>query len=494
MPSHRPRDRSAVVRRAKKSSSSPRNEAPMRAGVLGPLNFSSASRSSSSLPSNISPFDVTSFTTDHHQQSWLPTPPPQTPLAPTSINKNSEDSNSLSEDFVLYPTSPARPQPRPRDSRAPALVNTTHRPSALQPFLAQNQARRHSFTLQLQRHLQQQQLSGSPVQDPRLARLASQQSTPSSSYRSPNALKRHPASVPSNSPHPNRPPVPYFNTGLAVNQQQKHYSRAYPRIMSTPNIQQGISVSDDLFHSHMANPAPTDYDFDYDALLGLSSTDFMEGAKSPHPFAFDQLPLGSEAGVELVTDAPTGTISPKDLMMDSSLPPSTSFTDLSTPSFDSPGNFSQNPSPMFTDVDLVSGHEAWSPLFHDSDAVNAFDAALAEPKYTQTAAPVAPLSPAPMKRTASATTKQSSATRPSSVAGVNARTRKPLSPVTFDESDPVAAKRARNTEAARKSRARKMERQAGSERRIAELEELLAARDQEIEYLKSKLQAQESYQ
>jgi hypothetical protein len=263
--------------------------------------------------------------------------------------------------------------------------------------------------------------------------------------------------------------------------------------MSTPNISQG-TVAADFFPEPLADPAPADYDFDYDALLGLSSADFMEAAKSPHPFAVDQFPA------ELVSDAPTGTISPKDLMMDSSVPPSTSFTDLSTPSFDSPGNFSQNPSPMFTDVDLVSGHEAWSPLFHDSDAVNAFDAALTESKYPQSVATVAvPASPAPMKRTASAATKQSSpdsasATRHSSVAGVNARSRKPLSPIQFDESDPVAAKRARNTEAARKSRARKMERQAVSERRIAELEEILAERDQEISYLKSKLQAQESYQ
>ncbi|KAJ5929415.1 hypothetical protein N7454_006365, partial [Penicillium verhagenii] len=41
--------------------------------VLGPLNFSIASRSSSSQTSTPS-FDFTSFTTDNFQQPWLPAP------------------------------------------------------------------------------------------------------------------------------------------------------------------------------------------------------------------------------------------------------------------------------------------------------------------------------------------------------------------------------------------------------------------------------------
>ena len=48
--------------------------------------------------------------------------------------------------------------------------------------------------------------------------------------------------------------------------------------------------------------------------------------------------------------------------------------------------------------------------------------------------------------------------RPSTVAGVNARKRdKPLPPIVVNENDTIALKRARNTAAARKSRAKKVE-------------------------------------
>jgi hypothetical protein len=54
---------------------------------------------------------------------------------------------------------------------------------------------------------------------------------------------------------------------------------------------------------------------------------------------------------------------------------------------------------------------------------------------------------------------------------VNARKRdKPLPPIVVDESDAVALKRARNTAAARKSRAKKVNEREDMEGRIAELE------------------------
>jgi hypothetical protein len=71
------------------------------------------------------------------------------------------------------------------------------------------------------------------------------------------------------------------------------------------------------------------------------------------------------------------------------------------------------------------------------------------------------------------------------VAGVNARQRKPLPPIKFDSADPAAMKRARNTEAARKSRARKLERQGEMERRIEELERMLEESKQREEYWRS---------
>ena len=228
-----------------------------------------------------------------------------------------------------------------------------------------------------------------------------------------------------------------------------------------------------------------------------------------HPFGddFDVTMLAqqqfSTAGLGPVPDstagAPLGTISPKDLMMDASAPPSATFTDLSTPpSFESPGYFSQDTSPMFTELEFPAGHEQWDPLFptNDTDAFSAaFDstamevaAAMPPPKASLPPVPPSPVvnapsSPAPQP--APSPSSRASSAKPSSVAGVNARQRKPLPVIKYDSSDPVAVKRARNTEAARKSRARKLQRQDELERRIAELEKSLEESQKREAYWKT---------
>ncbi|KAJ5354285.1 hypothetical protein N7541_006849 [Penicillium brevicompactum] len=454
---------------------------PSEPPVPGPLNFSIASRSSSSSPNNFAPIDFTSFTTDYQPQTWLPSPPHPQPLASNQNNNNSN--NSVHEDFVLYPSTP-HPQPRLR-----VPVKATHRPSALQPFLAQNNPRRHSFNLQLQRQLQQ--LYSSP-QDPRVTQLAR-----SPSYWSHPTLKHsRPPTTPvlSDSPNTNRPPVPTFNG----QQNQISNTQPYRRVMSAPNfaMEGNLPYVSPYASDLIANPAPAD-------LFGLNSGIPSAGfpADMDSPLTFDAL---DEAG--LVPTGPPGTISPRDLMMDTSVPPSGTFTDLSTPSFESPGNFSQNASPMFTDMDLV-GHEEWPSLFDGASDMNAFDlanldsldvaAALQqEPKKPVLKVETAPRSPLkrPASSMASSPIPATGGVKHSSISGVSARSRKNLSPVDFDPSDPVAAKRARNTEAARKSRAKKMERQADSERRIEELNDIIAARDAEIAKLKAQLQIQNNYQ
>lgn len=454
-------------------SSLPPSEPP-----FGPLNFSIASRSSSS-PNNFTPIDLKSFNTDYHQQPWLPSPQPPQPLA-SNQNNNSKNNNSALEDFVLYPSATPHPQPR---SRVP--VNSTHRPSALQPFLAQNNPRRHSFSLQLQRHLQQQ-YSGSPVPDPRVTQLArspSYWSRPTFTHNRSNT-----ASVPSNSPNTNRPPIPLFNG----QQNHKNNTQTYRRVMSTPNFMEGnLSYTSPSPSDYVANAMPA-HEVD---LFGLPSADFSAGMES---LSFDDIGLANDFSEGL-----PGTISPKDLMMDASVPPSGTFTDLSTPSFESPGNFSQNTSPMFADMDIV-GHEDWPSLFdQSSDALNAFDlatlnAAAPFPSGEKTnpamPIPMSPASPRAKRSMVSPPVPASGAVKHSSVSGVNSRARKNLSPIEFDPKDPIAAKRARNTEAARKSRAKKMERQATSERRIEDLQKIIAERDAEIAKLKAQLQIQNTYQ
>ncbi|KAF9895443.1 hypothetical protein FE257_000349 [Aspergillus nanangensis] len=461
---------------------------PPAAGWLGSLNFSIASRSSSSLPTNITPFDFTSFTTDNHQQTWLPSPPPQQPSAHhlnSNNNSNSNDNNSLQEDFVLYPAT------RPRDPRAPAPSNTTPRLSAYNPQLVRSGhlSRRHA--LSLQQHLQQQQLSGSPVQVPRPTRLVSQSTgfPLSSSLRSSPSHRKHnhflrayAATVASNSASPasnsavysHRPPVPLFNSPAnPYYQQQQERPTYHRRIMSTPNIAQDFPDLLDFSAEHFGS--------DFDAAMEPTML-------SPH-----QIPTGIMASKDPL-GVPTGTISPKDLLMDASAPPSTAFTDLSTPSFESPGYFSQDTSPMFaSDLDLVPGHEEWDPLFPSHDGLSIpFDTTALELPTAPAPAPVelkeeTPCA-SPMLRTSSQAPSPGptrSGTKHSTVAGVNARQRKPLPPIKFNNEDPVAMKRARNTEAARKSRARKLERQDVMERRIADLEKSLEEAQQREQYWKA---------
>ncbi|KAJ5149688.1 hypothetical protein N7448_001266 [Penicillium atrosanguineum] len=439
-----------------------------------PLNFSIASRSSSSTPNTSTTIDFTSFTTDYSQQSWLPTPPPTQPLASSlnnsNNNNNNNNNNSALEDFVLYPAPVSRPQPRPRDLRAPAPSSTALKPSALQPFLAQNNPRRHSFSLQLHRHLQQQ-LPGSPVPDPRVTKLP----------RSPS----HWSHSSHHAPH-NR-----FSTPPSYTDKQKQRYLAYRRNMSTPNFQGKYLVLSVSSAASVAHTASSENDYD---LFGLPSAGFHSGMASPLDLA--QLPLDHEAQGAFSPAMPSGTVSPKDLMFETSVPPSSAFTDLSTPPFDSPGTFSQNASPLFTDVDVTS---EWPSLFNDGSTLNTFDAefgfsTVSEAKEPRFQKPALPISPAPKRVVAKASpVSATGSTKHSTVSGIS-RARKELSPVDFDTSDPLAAKRARNTEAARKSRARKMQRQAAADTQINDLMEQLAAKDQLIEKLKAQLKAQQTYQ
>ena len=93
------------------------------------------------------------------------------------------------------------------------------------------------------------------------------------------------------------------------------------------------------------------------------------------------------------------------------------------------------------------------------------------------------------KRSSTTASPAAFATRPSSVAGVGAKKRdKPLPPIMVDEHDTVALKRARNTAAARKSRAKKVEERDTLETRIAELENMLATQQRETEFWKAQAQ------
>lgn len=170
--------------------------------------------------------------------------------------------------------------------------------------------------------------------------------------------------------------------------------------------------------------------------------------------------------------APSGTVSPKDLFADS-VPPSTTFTNLTTPGstfLDTPDDYQT--SPLFTDQMVED--KAWFSLFPEEDN------AVMAPSMERTSSNTILVHPGgeSAARKRSSTTTQASPTpctpapKMSAVAGVAARKRdKPLPPIVVDGHDTVALKRARNTAAARKSRAKKVQERDELESTIAQLEE-----------------------
>ncbi|EZF28892.1 hypothetical protein H101_07420 [Trichophyton interdigitale H6] len=417
------------------SASSPPSEPPS-----GPLNASSdLSRANPAFSSSItiSQFDFTSFTTDNQRPSWLSQPQSRQPLATNNRPQQPQYSYnslpaSLQQDFQLFPTpQPLAAQPSswsaPKSSRLvsrQSIQNTPRSGSAASAFPTSSSRTYISAP---------QPVFYSPSVNTSSSRLASQSL---------------------------RPPVPLF-ADLGKKTQ--------------------VHLQDQI-----KNAAMEDY-FD------LSDTYEMQGS--------DSLPLNGNQPLALA-DAPPLTVSPQELLLDSSCPPSTCMTDLSTPSFESPGTFSHDTSPLFSTADdLSADHDGWESLF-PGDPLTTLDETpklsapiLAQPPAQRTVQQekisITTLSspatksrsfPTPSPRTNS----RSSSTRPSSVSGVTKRTREkhPLPPIEVDPSDPVAVKRAKNTEAARKSRQRKVELQESLERRIEELEAELEQAKQEAEHWK----------
>jgi len=187
------------------------------------------------------------------------------------------------------------------------------------------------------------------------------------------------------------------------------------------------------------------------------------------------------------------TVSPKDLLQDS-MPPSTTFTNLSTPGstfLETPADEYQT-SPLFSDgVDSFSSFPSLFPDEHDTTSAVAPASIKMERQTSSTQVMVHPggesLNPRKRSSTIAASPVMSPMIRHSSVAGVAARKRdKPLPPIMVDQDDPVALKRARNTAAARKSRAKKVEERDGLEGQIAALQARVAELESERDQWKAK--------
>ena len=207
--------------------------------------------------------------------------------------------------------------------------------------------------------------------------------------------------------------------------------------------------------------------------------------------------LGTTDGFTAINDGRTHgvTVSPKDVFNTDSIPPSTSFTNLTTPGstlLETPDEDYQT-SPLFSDNFGPDNHGAdqWYSLFTDDNGpTNTIAPFMARTTSGSSANQVVvhPGGEGNRKRTstiAASPAPFSPAVKHSTVAGVNARKRdKPLPPIVADEEDPVAMKRARNTAAARKSREKKVMVHEKLEAQVADLESENANLKAEVEHWK----------
>lgn len=266
-----------------------------------------------------------------------------------------------------------------------------------------------------------------------------------------------------------RPPVPLFHTN----------STGHPTAVQNQSQPQDITAfamggagnmiaHADLSTTHLT--FPSEINVAYDGTFG----DLGAGGDSElfnfadESFDFELMPTNSYSSLE---SANPGTVSPKDLYNDS-VPPSTTFTNLTTPGstfLDTPAD-DYEVSPMFDSMTADTDNQ-WFSLFPDQ-----VDAPPAPPaRMERTSSSQILVHPGgegnPRKRSSTQTSPTfSPAIKHSEVAGVGARKRdKPLPPIVVDEADPVALKRARNTAAARKSRAKKVMEKDDLEGQISDL-------------------------
>lgn len=211
------------------------------------------------------------------------------------------------------------------------------------------------------------------------------------------------------------------------------------------------------------------------------------GSQSPIDIDLPHVPFGGGALSEFSSPADpvfdNFHVSPEQLFMDVNMaaPNSEALTCLTTPSsgFDaSPAYSDWNTSPLFAANDDAS---QWPSLF--PDAVSAPTAEIEESPAVQSEE----LPPAKKPTSRKSSTGNSPTVRHSSVAGVNASRRrsKPLPPIHVDDAgDEKSMKRARNTLAARKSRARRQNHIEDLEQTVKELEARLEKTEQERDHYK----------
>ncbi|KAI9857241.1 MAG: hypothetical protein M1824_004917 [Vezdaea acicularis] len=264
-----------------------------------------------------------------------------------------------------------------------------------------------------------------------------------------------------------RPQVPLFPKSTGDIHESPNKSSASPNqgTSSLGNVAMSRSVSAPLNNFHTAGMELLDFS---QLGTGLAGNATFESDPTFN-FGLDTISAST------ATTRDDGTVSPQDIFRDpvQSAPPSSAFTNLTSPSFDSPDmNDSYEVSPYFYPDSEVQSKD-WYPLFESEQGTSddspsnpvkeLFDPSISTRKASESRRQSSP-GQSPHGRSGHA--------KHSSISGVSSRKRdKPLPDIRpEDQADPVSAKRVRNTLAARKSRAKKMERVEFLEGKIAELQ------------------------
>lgn len=363
--------------------------------------------------------------TDSTQSPWLPSSVPSQP-APSEHHQQppaSRQPQSFDQDFCLFPPSNNQLQPPPHN-RSLSHPNTgLHR---------QNKINNRISTSRLPN------LTPAQIRQLHLERHQRQQQLHNSAPPSVTAVNQ----LPQPSKSTQRPPVPLFNL---------------------PN------GTMELGNSRLLHP------------VGAPGSQLCSDIDLPH------VPFGGGALSEFSSPADpvfdNFHVSPEQLFMDvnMSAPNSEALTCLTTPSsgFDaSPAYSDWNTSPLFAANDDASPWPSLFPEVTPAPVAEVEQSPVVQDEEVQ---------PAKKPTSRKSSTSASPNTRHSSVAGVSASRRrsKPLPPIHVDDAgDEKSMKRARNTLAARKSRARRQNHIEELEQTVKELEARLEKTEQERDHYK----------
>lgn len=245
-----------------------------------------------------------------------------------------------------------------------------------------------------------------------------------------------------------RPPVPLFPNNSTGTINQLHHTTAFPESDS-----QGSSLP-----TSKPGSVLTRTDMVMQDLTRAAAQVSRVGSSFDELMTSDFHTVNERFDSSLAYNS-SYTVSPHEVLLDSN-PPSSVFSNLTTPEntfLESPQAYIKS-SPY--DREILDNTEHWTTLFPDAEEQEpkiAIPVTASSLQNNPTSNNVAPA----MSRTTSSgqlSSRGSHQGRMSVSSGVSkARRTQPLPPITVDENDAQAMKRARNTLAARKSRQRRME-------------------------------------